>query len=129
MIRTIRAVLFDFDGTLTEPGDLDFDRFRKQIGCPSGTPVLEFLVGIPEPRRSAVEGELDEFETEAAQRARVNPGAEDLIRFLRRVDIPCAILSRNSRRSVDAALSRLPFPPDTFRLILTRDDRIPRENT
>jgi hydrogenase expression/formation protein HypE len=125
MIRTIRAVLFDFDGTLTEPGDLDFDRFRKQIGCPSGTPVLEFLVGIPEPRRSAVERELDEFETEAAQRARVNPGAEDLIRFLRRVDIPCAILSRNSRRSVDAALSLLPFPPDTFRLILTRDDRIP----
>ncbi|MFZ0428045.1 MAG: HAD family hydrolase, partial [Acidobacteriota bacterium] len=113
MIGTIRAVLFDFDGTLTEPGDLDFGRLRKEIGCPAGRPVLEFLSALPPERRQFVEKALDDFEVSAAQRARVNPGAEALIAFLRRCSIPCAILSRNSRKSVEVALSRLPFPADS----------------
>jgi hydrogenase expression/formation protein HypE len=125
MIGTIRAVLFDFDGTLTEPGDLDFGRLRKEIGCPPGRPVLEFLSALPPGRRQFVEKALDDFEVSAAQRARVNPGAEALIAFLRRHSIPCAILSRNSRKSVEVALSRLPFPADSFRVILTRDDQVP----
>ncbi len=125
MIGTIRAVLFDFDGTLTEPGDLDFGRLRKEIGCPAGRPVLEFLSALPPERRQFVEKALDDFEVSAAQRARVNPGAEALIAFLRRCSIPCAILSRNSRKSVEVALSRLPFPADSFRVILTRDDQVP----
>ncbi len=125
MIGTIRAVLFDFDGTLTEPGDLDFDHFRKQIGCPAGKPVLEFLASLPAEQRACAEGLLDEFEIEAANRARANPGAEDLVRFLREIGLPCAILSRNSRRSLEAALRRLPFPTDSFQAILTRDDEIP----
>ena len=39
----IKAVLFDFDGTLTKPGALDFPLLKKTIGCPSDIPVLEFI--------------------------------------------------------------------------------------
>ena len=125
MIGTIHAVLFDFDGTLTEPGALDFDQLREQIGCPAGKPVLEYLSALPGERRSEVARILDEFELAAARRARVNPGAEALIQRLRDVAVPCAILTRNSRRSISEALSRLPFPRDAFRTILTRDDAVP----
>jgi phosphoglycolate phosphatase-like HAD superfamily hydrolase len=37
----IMAVLFNFDGTLTEAGSIDFASIRKAIGCSSETPVLE----------------------------------------------------------------------------------------
>ncbi|MBC2710323.1 MAG: hypothetical protein HGJ94_04790 [Desulfosarcina sp.] len=42
----IDAVLFDFDGTLTRPGALDFSVIKRAIGCPDGIPVLEFMAGI-----------------------------------------------------------------------------------
>ena len=38
-----KAVLFDFDGTLTAPGALDFRVIKKEIGCPQDMPVLEFI--------------------------------------------------------------------------------------
>ena len=42
----LEAVLFDFDGTLTEPGTLDFAAIRREIGCPPGQPILEFIGGL-----------------------------------------------------------------------------------
>jgi hydrogenase expression/formation protein HypE len=38
----IDGVLFDFDGTLTRPGALDFSVIKRAIGCRADTPVLEF---------------------------------------------------------------------------------------
>ena len=49
MIHTayrINAVLFDFDGTLSKPGTLDFPRLKKEIGCPPDDPVLEFIENL-----------------------------------------------------------------------------------
>jgi len=43
----IKAVLFDFDGTLTKPGALNFPRLKKTIGCPADVPVLEFIEDFP----------------------------------------------------------------------------------
>ena len=46
-VRTIRAVLFDFDGTLTRPGSLDFQQLREELASPVGAPILEYIQGLP----------------------------------------------------------------------------------
>ena len=76
--RLIRAVLFDFDGTLTEPGSLDFGVVRDAVGCPRERPVLEFINSIAsQAERDEAFKILDAFEAEAARQSRPNSGAED----------------------------------------------------
>ena len=55
----VRAVLFDFDGTLTRPGGLDFNMLREKLDCPSGTPVLEFIETLPGPEQVTALATLD----------------------------------------------------------------------
>jgi phosphoglycolate phosphatase-like HAD superfamily hydrolase len=38
----IRGVVFDLDGTLVSQ-ELDFEAIRREIGLPTGTPLLEAL--------------------------------------------------------------------------------------
>ena len=77
----IDAVLFDFDGTLTRPGALDFSVIKRAIGCPDGIPVLEFLAGIDDPaQRLDKARQLDRFELDGAAKSQPNTGAEH--RFL-----------------------------------------------
>jgi HAD superfamily hydrolase (TIGR01549 family) len=123
----IRAVLFDFDGTLTHPGALDFAVIRKAIGCPAGQPVLEFIDAITDPdRRVWCHEELDRFEAAAAADSRPNEGAEDLIRYLREKDLKVGILSRNSRIAIDTAMENFTaVGPADFDAIISRDDDPP----
>ncbi len=121
-----RAVLFDFDGTLTLPGALDFSVIKKKIGCPSQEPVLEFIHGIPddEKRRNYLNA-LDQFEMEAALKAEPNEGAESLIAYLKSKGLLVGIISRNSRQCILKALERFNhLDQDQFDLIVSRDDPV-----
>ena len=123
----IKAVLFDFDGTLTEPGTLDFAAVRDAIGCRPDQAVLEFIQGLQDESacRNAMEI-LDRFEIEAAARSRPNAGAEDLVRSLRNRGMKMGIISRNSLQSIEIALKNFAtLRPEHFDLILTRDDPYP----
>jgi HAD superfamily hydrolase (TIGR01509 family) len=122
--RRIRAVLFDFDGTLTEPGSLDFADIRNAIGCPKGFPVLEFIHGMnSEAERAEAFRILDNLEAEAARRSRPNAGAEEILAHLRARDLRVGIISRNSRAAILAALRNFASArPSHFSVILSRDD-------
>ena len=48
----IKAVIFDFDGTLTKPGTLDFPSFKKSLGCPVDQPTLEYIENLTDPDRT-----------------------------------------------------------------------------
>jgi len=101
----IKAVLFDFDGTLTKPGALDFPLLKKTIGCPSDIPVLEFIDSLP----SSLEKEetiflLERFETKAAAHSEPNDGAEYLIHYLRSIGLSIGIITRNRFSSIERAL-------------------------
>ncbi|MBN1676587.1 MAG: HAD-IA family hydrolase [Kiritimatiellae bacterium] len=124
---TVSAVLFDFDGTLTAPGSLDFNRVRTAVGCPPGRPVLEFIEGLPDDgRRRAAVRALDRFEAEAAARSVPNEGAEALLAQLHADGYALVVVTRNSRRSVRRALANFAHTtPATFDLIVTRDDKLP----
>jgi len=101
----IKAVLFDFDGTLTQPGALDFGVIRAAINCPKNRPILEFIKTLEAKRQQEdAFAVLEHFEAESALKSKPNPGAEDLIRYLRAADVPIGIITRNSLQSVRQAL-------------------------
>ena len=123
----IRAVLFDFDGTLTRPDALDFSAIKRQVGCPTDRLVLEFVEGLPHgPDRDAAMAALELFELEGAAGSRANAGAVDLLGFLRRAGLRIGVLTRNRRAAVDRALAHIPaLPPEWFDVVVTRDDGLP----
>ena len=119
----LEGVVFDFDGTLTEPGAIDFSAIHESVGCPRELGLLEFLADIedPEERRSK-EAILMAAEMEAAERCRANSGAKELLAFLRENQVPAAIITRNSRAAVDVAFAKLPdIDQADFVSIVTRD--------
>ncbi len=126
-VQLIRAVLFDFDGTLTVPGSLDFHKIRETIGCPEGVPVLEFIHGMVEPvcRLQALRT-LDAFEADAARESIPNEGAEELLEWLVGRGLKAGIISRNSRAAIESALRSFGrFRASDFAVILSRDDPFP----
>lgn len=119
-----RAVLFDFDGTLTRPGAIDFSRLRELLGCPPKVPILEWIDSLPDPAaRGQAHQALDGFEREAARASVPNDGAEDLVRALGRAGVARAILTRNSMASVREAMRNFRvLTLDDFAAVITRED-------
>jgi len=122
----IKAVLFDFDGTLTEPGALDFAQMRNAIGCPLDQFILEFIESLPSSARKVeAMAVLDRIEIEAAADSKPNAGAEDLIEYLRLKDLSLGILSRNNLQSIERALDNFDtIGVSDFQAILSRDEPV-----
>jgi HAD superfamily hydrolase (TIGR01509 family) len=120
----LRAVIFDFDGTLTHPGALDFPAIKREIGCPPDQYILEWILALPPgDERDAAERTLERFELEAADASAPNVGAEELVRRLREAGLAVGVLTRNGRSAVDRALARFTaLTADDFDVIVTRDD-------
>ena len=122
----IDAVLFDFDGTLTRPGSLDFSVIKQAIGCPHDVPVLEFMAGVDDPaQRLDMARQLDRFELDGAAASQPNVGAEQLVDSIKAAGLPVGILTRNSRASVARALENF----STLRMVdidvmVTREDPV-----
>ena len=120
----LRAVLFDFDGTLTHPGAIDFPAIKREIGCPPDQYILEWILALPpgEPRDRA-NAVLERFELDAADASRPNEGAEELVHRLRSQRLAVGVLTRNGMRAVERALARFTvLTVDDFDVIVTRDD-------
>jgi len=122
----IKAVLFDFDGTLTQPGALDFGVIRAAIDCPKNRPILEFIKTLEtNQQQEDALAVLEHFEAEAASKSKPNPGAEELIRHLRATGVPIGIITRNNPQSVKQALNNFQHTDlEDFELVITRDDPV-----
>jgi HAD superfamily hydrolase (TIGR01509 family) len=118
----IRAVLFDWDGTLTYPGSLDFPAIKRSLGCPPLVPILEYLETLPlEDRQRSMEI-LNKEEMKSARASRPNRGALECLRDFKKRALPMGILTRNSLRSVEEALARFDgFGVEDFASIITRE--------
>jgi len=112
-----RAVIFDLDGTLTEPL-LDFDAMRAEIGLPPG-PILEQLAHADEATRARAHAILRRHEREAIARATLADGCAELLAHLSARGVPTAILTRNVREVVDTFAQMFGF---TFAAVYTRED-------
>jgi HAD superfamily hydrolase (TIGR01509 family) len=116
---TTRAVIFDLDGTVTEPY-LDFALIREEIGLrPEAGPILEAMDRMTEGPRRRAEAILLRHEAEAAEVSILNDGARDLLQWLHRNAIQTAILTRNSRESARKVLTRHAL---RFDVVRTRED-------
>ncbi|HEX5640835.1 MAG TPA: HAD family phosphatase, partial [Thermoleophilia bacterium] len=120
----LRAVLFDFDGTLTHPGALDFAAIKRAVGCPPDQFVLEWILALPPgAARDTATLALERFELEAADASAPNEGAEDLVRWLRGHGVAVGVLTRNGLGAVERALRRFAaLTVDDFDVVVTRDD-------
>jgi len=123
----IKGVLFDFDGTLTIPGAINFFEIKDYLGCPRETPVLEFIKTLNKDEQQKAYNYLDRCEEEAARVSLPAPGAETVIRELKKDNIPLGIITRNSLNSILLALDNFDYiSAEDFAVILTRDDGIPK---
>ena len=125
--KRIKGVLFDFDGTLTLPGALDFPSIKKEISCPHEMPVLEFIEGQAAEKRKSFWEVLNRREALAAEHSQPNEGAERCLSELKRRGILFGIHTRNSLLSVQRALGQFRTVwAEDFRAIMTRDDSLPK---
>jgi len=121
-----KAVLFDFDGTLTEPGTIDFAVIKTALGCPIETPILEYIAALPDldQRKNAIAA-LDTFETEAAERSMPNAGAESLLAHIKDLELPVGLISRNSLAAITTSMRNFQDTAlEDFDVIITRDDPV-----
>ena len=99
---TIKAVIFDLDGTITRPF-FDFDAIRQEMGLPTDSgPVLEAMEKMTPPRRRRAEDILTSHENRAVAESTLNDGAREVLDALSRKDICIGILTRNRRANAEA---------------------------
>ena len=116
-----RAILFDMDGTLTEPL-LDFPRIKAEMGIGS-RPILEALAEMDERSRHHAQIVLHRHEEEAAARSTLNPGCRELLDGLAARGFLTALITRNSYSTVQTVLRRHALK---FEVLVTRDDAPPK---
>jgi len=94
---SIKAVIFDLDGTITQPF-FDFDAIRREIGLNSDSgPILEAMEKMTPLQRRRTEEILHFHEERAVRESTLNAGAEHTLHKLRQAGINIGILTRNKR--------------------------------
>ncbi|MBF0477839.1 MAG: HAD family hydrolase [Deltaproteobacteria bacterium] len=125
----IKGLVFDFDGTLTRPGSIDFAGIKRALACPPEKAILEFLDTLDPDRLPQALETVEKFEMEAAEKSSPNDGVADLLNWILRRGLPWGILTRNGRPSLNVALTKFsPSVRDQAAFILTRDDVAPKPN-
>jgi HAD superfamily hydrolase (TIGR01509 family) len=123
----IKGILFDFDGTLTIPGALDFPAIKRELGCPPDQAILEYLETQTAEKRSSLMKILEEIEDQAAEASRPNRGAEKCLSVLKERGIILGILTRNGLSSVKKALKKFDgITIRDFAAVITRDESLPK---
>ena len=115
----IRAVLFDMDGTIWD-ASIDWLAVRREIDLPvDGRPIYAQLMDLPLQERTRGIRILERYETQGVENGKLVPGTEELLRCLHNAHVKCALVTNNSRRSVECVLARNPLSLD---VVLSRDD-------
>ncbi len=124
---SIKAVIFDLDGTITQPY-FDFDAIREEIGLTRDSgPLLESMEKMTPQLRRKAEKILFIHEQKAVVESKLNDGAEQTLSRLRAAGIHIGILTRNKQGNAyaiarkhnlqfDAVIGREdgPVKPDAF---------------
>ncbi|MHC4646077.1 MAG: HAD family hydrolase [Planctomycetota bacterium] len=116
---SIKAVIFDLDGTITEPY-FDFDAIRKEMGLDKDAgPVWEAMATMTPDQRRQAEEILDVYEQRAVAESRLNHGARETLEKLRKVGMPIGILTRNKKSNALAVAKKHSL---TFDAVVDRND-------
>jgi HAD superfamily hydrolase (TIGR01509 family) len=113
-----RGVIFDLDGTLVD-SHLDFDAMRREMGLPTGTPILEALDEMPDERAASCRALLQHYEMDAAEKATLQDGVVGFLELLDAQGIHRAVVTRNRSDAAKRTLQRLKL---NFEIVITRED-------
>lgn len=115
----IKAVIFDLDGTITQPY-FDFDAIREEMGLGRNSgPVLESMRKMSPEQRKNAEKILHSHEKRAVIESRLNAGARETLDALRKDGIYVGILTRNRRENAFAIADKHGLK---FDAVVDRDD-------
>jgi len=116
---SVKAVIFDLDGTITQPY-FDFDAIRKEIGLDKNSgPILESMQKMTPQQRQQAENILHHHEQRAVVESKLNPGARQTLSALRQAGVKIGVLTRNRRSNAEAIAVKHKLK---FDAIVDRDD-------
>jgi HAD superfamily hydrolase (TIGR01509 family) len=117
----LHAIAFDLDSTLTRPY-LDFTRLRRQLHLPEGD-ILRWVATLPPEEHRQALTLIDAFEQDGVKNVEWNDGAQETLATVRAMELPTAIVTRNSRASLLAVCQRLDITVD---ILVAREDAPPK---
>lgn len=122
----IKAVVFDFDGTLTKQGSIDFNKIKDKIHCPEHIQILDFIESLDEKDKGKSREILDRIEYEAAELSQEEEYVSEVLTYLQQKKIPIVILTRNSKIAILRSLKNFRTTSvENFHRIISRDDPFP----
>ena len=116
----LRAVLFDMDGTLTQPL-IDWREVRRRLEVPEGASIMDHIEAQDGGRRERSERLLKQIEFEAATAAVPNEGVGELIDRLRERGLKTGLVTNNHQRAMEHIVEKLGL---RFDLLLSREDGV-----
>ena len=120
---SIKAVIFDLDGTITQPF-FNFGDIRFELGlAEDSTTILEEIENMPPAERKRAEDILNFHESQAVVESKLNVGAAETLSTLRKSGIHIGILTRNKRENVFAIAEKHNLD---FDAVVGRDDGPPK---
>ncbi len=115
----IKAVIFDLDGTITQPF-FDFDNIREEIGLARDSgPLLESMEKMTSQQRENADKILHYHEQKAVTESKLNANAKQTLSALRSAGINIGILTRNKRENALAVAKKHELEFDT---VIGRED-------
>jgi HAD superfamily hydrolase (TIGR01509 family) len=116
---SIKAVIFDLDGTITQPF-FDFDAIREEMGLDKNSgPILESMQKMSPHQRKDAEKILHYYEQKAVVESKLNDGARKTLDALNKAEIKIGILTRNKRCNAFAIAQKHGLH---FDAVVDRDD-------
>jgi HAD superfamily hydrolase (TIGR01509 family) len=100
----LEAALIDFDGTITEPF-FDWKAIREEMGIGDRL-VLDAIRDAAPEEKKRLWAIMDRHEAHSVLAAKIQAGARELMDWLRRENIPFAVITNNNSRRVAEACAR-----------------------
>lgn len=116
--QRLRGIIFDLDGTLVD-SQLNFPLMRQQVGCPEGVDILQYIQLMSNQEQAEAHALIEQHEREDAQQATWLPGAQALVHSITQLQLPVAIVTRNSKEAADIKRHNNQIP---ISILLTRGD-------
>jgi len=124
-IQSVRAVIFDMDGTITK-FNLDIEGIKKEVfGNDYSGMLLDGINKLKGVDRKRAENILIKNEILAASSTELNNGVEGLLDFLKKKKIKTALVTRNNREAVKVISTRFGL---RFDVVVSREDTLPKPN-
>jgi hydrogenase maturation factor/beta-phosphoglucomutase-like phosphatase (HAD superfamily) len=125
----IKAVLFDWDGTLGQTDERAERKLRSDICCPKHKSVLEFLhsLSIEQPEKDRILAVLDAHERTTMQRFEPHPDAPKVLQYIRSLELPLGVISHTTRTALCEFLNGFGnIGEDDFAVVISREDIVGR---